>query len=176
MQALFETSAHPNHSAKEATSALKLLDSIIHVLSLTSMDHDDPSASRFHRRSAPVVDMVDRYQRPNTCTCAGYLFVPNSPSDPKYVSQSFSPPWDPQWAEEEIRKEECRRLCWCALTLVSAYTAQCSAFHTEPEELTLADPANVRPIVCPTRPPRSCARTPLSDSTYCSSRAKPTNA
>ncbi|OJT14885.1 hypothetical protein TRAPUB_8557 [Trametes pubescens] len=106
------------------------------------MDRDDPSASYFHQRSAPIVDVVDGYQRPTQCACAGYLFAPTSSAEPKYLSQSYSPPWDPQATEEDIRKEECRRLCWCALTLVSAYTAQCSAFHTEPLELTLADPAN----------------------------------
>ncbi|KAL1945856.1 hypothetical protein VTO73DRAFT_1858 [Trametes versicolor] len=142
MQALFESSAHPNYSSKEATSALELLDRIIHVLSLTSMDRGDSSASSFHRGSAPIVDTGHGHRRPTTCICTGHLFTPNSPSDPKYLSQSFSPPWDPQWGEEEIRKEECRRLCWCALTLVSTYTAQCAAFHTEPMEFRLADPAN----------------------------------
>lgn len=172
MQALFETSAHPLYSHARATNALQLLDKIIHVLSLTSMDHGDPSASSFLRGPAPIVDMVDGYRRPRQCACADYLFVPTSSSEPKYLSQSYSPPWDPQWTEEDIRKEECRRLCWCALTLVSAYTAQCSAFHTEPEVLTLANPANVRLIIPPTSPLRSCARAFLSDSTYCSSRAK----
>ncbi|OBZ70695.1 hypothetical protein A0H81_09311 [Grifola frondosa] len=41
-----------------------------------------------------------------------------------------------------MRKEECRRLCWSALTLVASHTAQCSAFHEEPLDLALSNPSN----------------------------------
>ncbi|KAI0368375.1 hypothetical protein BV20DRAFT_1084510 [Pilatotrama ljubarskyi] len=144
MLALFESSSHPLYSPERATNALQLLDRIIHVLSLTSMDRDDPSASSFRPRSAPLVAMPDGYRRPDRCTCIGYPSSPNSPISQDLLSHSYSsnPPWDDRWSETEIRKEECRRLCWCALTLVSAYTAHCSAFHIDAVELTLADPSN----------------------------------
>ncbi|CDO75688.1 hypothetical protein BN946_scf184585.g1 [Trametes cinnabarina] len=142
--ALFESSAHPLYSPERANNALQLLDRIIHVLSLTSIDHDNPNVSSFQPRLAPVVDMPNGYQRPLRCSCIGYPSSPSSPLVQDHLAQSYSfnPPWDLQWPETEIRKEECRRLCWCALTLVSNHTAYCSAFHTEPMELTLADPSN----------------------------------
>ncbi|KAH9858993.1 hypothetical protein C2E23DRAFT_717806 [Lenzites betulinus] len=143
MMALFESSSHPLYSSDRAASALKLLDRIIHVLSLTAMDRDDPSASSFRPRTAPMVDLGNGYRRPKHCSCIGYTSGPSSLLGHDH-SQSYSCelPWDDRWSETEIRMEECRRLCWCALTLVSAYTAQCSAFQIEPVELTLADPAN----------------------------------
>ncbi|OSD04134.1 hypothetical protein PYCCODRAFT_1451417 [Trametes coccinea BRFM310] len=144
IMALFESSAHPLYSPERANNALQLLDRIIHVLSLTSIDHDDPYASSFQPRLAPVVDMPSGYRRPERCSCIGYPSSPTSPLVQDHLSQSYSlnPPWDPRWSETEIRKEECRRLCWCALTLVSNHTAYCSAFHIEPMELTLANPSN----------------------------------
>ncbi|KAI8992919.1 hypothetical protein BD414DRAFT_437399 [Trametes punicea] len=142
--ALFESSAHPHYSPARASNALQLLDRIIHVLALTSIDRDDPYASSFKSCSPPVVDMPDGYRRPSRCTCIGYSSRPGSPLTQDHLSRSYSfnPPWDLQWSETETRKEECRRLCWCALTLVSVYTAHCTAFHIEPVELTLADPSN----------------------------------
>ncbi|KAI0661402.1 hypothetical protein C8Q70DRAFT_911816 [Cubamyces menziesii] len=147
--ALFESSCHPLHSSDKATNALQILDMIIHVLVLTSVDRDDASASSFRspgpsRRVPPIVELPRGYRRPTHCTCVAYPPSPGLPMNQNHLSQSwsFNPPWDPQWTETEIRKEECRRLCWCALTLVSVYTAHCSAFHIEPIELTLADPSN----------------------------------
>ncbi|RPD58663.1 hypothetical protein L227DRAFT_587060 [Lentinus tigrinus ALCF2SS1-6] len=141
--ALFETSCHPLYSPDQASSALQLLDRIIRALSLYSMDRDDPFASRFDARSVPVVYMPDGYRRPVRCSCMVYPPTPGSPTFPDHLSYSSSyAPWDPNWLDVDIRKEECRRLCWCALTLVSAYTAHCSAFHTEPVELNLTEPSN----------------------------------
>ncbi|KAI0829772.1 hypothetical protein BC628DRAFT_1477485 [Trametes gibbosa] len=143
MMALFESSSHPLYSSKRASEALQLLDRIVHVLSLTTLDRNDPLASSFAPQSAPLVTMEEGYRRPNRCSCIGYVCGPAPPlGHDQSQSYSCELPWDERWSETQIRKEECRRLCWCALTLVSAYTAQCSAFHTEPVELTLADPAN----------------------------------
>ncbi|KAI0674887.1 hypothetical protein C8Q78DRAFT_1066793 [Trametes maxima] len=140
--ALFESSPHPQYSPDNARNALQLLDQIIHVLSLSSIDRGDPYASSFQPGLAPIVDMPDDYRRPTWCTCLGYPSSPGSPDGRDRFSLTSSPPWDSQWLEPEIRKEECRRVCWSALTLVSAYTAHCSAFHIEPVELKLADPSN----------------------------------
>nr|VWP02472.1 Zn(2)-C6 fungal-type domain-containing protein [Ganoderma boninense] len=135
--ALFESSCHPMYSPEQATGALQLLDRIVHVLSLYSVDRDDPCANIFVARSVPVVYVGDGYQRPASCSCSPYSSPVGSPG-PFPVNA----PWDPHWDDMEIRREECRRLCWCALTLVSSYTAHCSAFHTEPVELSLAEPSN----------------------------------
>ncbi|EJF65212.1 hypothetical protein DICSQDRAFT_166265 [Dichomitus squalens LYAD-421 SS1] len=142
--ALFESSCHPMYTPEQATSALQLLDRIIHVLSLYSVDREDPRASSFPTRSVPIVYMHDGYRRPDRCSCPTYPPPVgwSIGSDHLSVTLSFNVPWDPTWDEAQIRKEECRRLCWCALTLVSAYTAHCSAFHTEPVELSLAELSN----------------------------------
>ncbi len=142
---MFESSAHPLYSPDRESSALQLLDQIIHVLSLYSLDRHDPFASRFYPRSAAIADLPDGYRRPARCSCLAYTVTPGSPtvSDHLAYFSSYEAPWDPNWDESEIRKEECRRLCWCALTLASAYTAHCSAFHMEPAALTLAEPSNV---------------------------------
>ncbi|KAH9940377.1 uncharacterized protein BXZ73DRAFT_88637 [Epithele typhae] len=137
--ALFESSAHPLYSPERAKEALQLMDQIIHVLSLPSMDRDDPSASSFRPREVPMVDLPDRYETPSRCRCpppaTGFLV------DSASLNLMENARWDQNASVTEIRKEECRRLCWCALTLVSAYTAQCSAFHTEPAPLNLAEPS-----------------------------------
>ncbi|KAI0633498.1 hypothetical protein C8Q77DRAFT_1157703 [Trametes polyzona] len=144
MLALFESSCHPLYSPDRASEALVLLDSIITVLLLTTIDQEDPLASRFPPHSAPIVRMPAGYRRPARCACIDDPSSPPSSTSNEHLAHSYSynPPWDPRWSETEIRKEECRRLCWSALTLVSAYTAQCSAFYIEPVELKLADPAN----------------------------------
>ena len=143
--ALFESSSHPLHSPEHACNALQLLDRIIHVLSLCSMDRDDPFVSSFLPRDVPIVYMPDGYLRPSRCSCLLYTPAQHpSPMDPLVVTASCDAPWDDNASETNIRKEECRRLCWTALTLVSAYTANCSAFHMEPIELSLAEPSNVR--------------------------------
>ncbi|KAI0769420.1 hypothetical protein BD413DRAFT_477518 [Trametes elegans] len=141
--ALFESSCHPLYSPQKACNALQLMDRIIHVLSLTSMDQEDACASSYASRMAPVVDLPSGYRHPERCTCLGSPSGPGSPMGQQRFTGSYTinPPWDERWSITDIRKEECRRLCWCALTLVSAYTAHCSAFHIEPVELTLADPS-----------------------------------
>ena len=35
-----------------------------------------------------------------------------------------SPPWETTWTQDQIRAEEVRRLCWSALSMVSAFLAQ----------------------------------------------------
>ena len=44
---------------------------------------------------------------------------------------------------KEIRDEECRRVCWNALGLVTSYAAQYAAFDHEMPNLFLTDPSNV---------------------------------
>ncbi|PIL36283.1 transcription factor [Ganoderma sinense ZZ0214-1] len=149
--ALFESSCHPMYSPEQAIGALQLLDRIVHVLSLYSVDRDDPCANIFAARSVPIVYVHDGYQRPDSCSCSSYSTPLGSPGP-----LPIDAPWDPHWDDTEIRREECRRLCWCALTLVSAYTAHCSAFHTEPVELSLAEPSNYVLLF----PGEACERTP----------------
>ncbi|EMD33836.1 hypothetical protein CERSUDRAFT_117900 [Gelatoporia subvermispora B] len=140
--ALFESSCHPQYSPQRAAQALRYLDQIIQVLSLTFLDMNDPDASIFTPRAVPTVYLPAQHHSPAQCTC---LAPPGSPTvnpDAMAFSFSFNPPWDPSWTDSEARREECRRLCWAALTLVASHTAQCTAFNEEPLNLALADPSN----------------------------------
>jgi hypothetical protein len=62
-----------------------------------------------------------------------------------YSSRPYMLPWDPMWNPDEIRLEETRRLCWCALTLISEYVARCEAFNEDAPRFFICDPANVSP-------------------------------
>ncbi|THH31408.1 hypothetical protein EUX98_g2788 [Antrodiella citrinella] len=132
--ALFESSAHPEHSTERANSALQLMDRIIVTLSLQLGDIADPDATNFAERSVPSV-IIDHYTTPKRCCCF------NVPLGAHEFSFAYNAPWDPDWTPEERRKEECRRICWSALTLIANHTALCAAFHLEPLELELAEPA-----------------------------------
>ncbi|KAI0731627.1 hypothetical protein C8Q72DRAFT_906414 [Fomitopsis betulina] len=140
--AVFESSCHPQYNSERASCSLQFLDRIVSVLSLTFIDRHDADVSLFNTRTAPIVFMQDNYRPPKKCCC-----VASPPSMPGGVEgyhpySQIIPPWNPSWSEAEIRKEECRRLCWVALALVANYTLQCSAFRVEPMRFFLSDPAN----------------------------------
>lgn len=141
--ALFESSCHPQYSTQRAESSLQFVDRIIRALSLSMIDMEDPDVCMFSPDSPPVVCTPD-YQTPGNCDCTS---TPPTNGvfgeDRNAIFQPSSLPWD-EGFPEEIRKEECRRICWSALNLIASYTAQCAAFHQEPMELYLTEPVNVR--------------------------------
>ncbi|PSS38007.1 hypothetical protein PHLCEN_2v147 [Hermanssonia centrifuga] len=141
--ALFESSSHPEHSTQRATESLRFVDRIISALSLSRIDEGDPDVCVFHPDNIPIV-FTPGYDLPTTCACVAAPHSPSSEESPIHSRSHFSynPPWESSWTPDEHRKEECRRVCWCALNLVSSYTAQCAAFHDEPLDLRLSDPAN----------------------------------
>lgn len=146
--ALFESSCHPEYSPERASCALQFLDRIIQVLSLCTIDAHNLDASTFSPRTVPVVYAPDTYRSSKKCTCLTILHSPVAAQlDDHTACFSFTAPWDPSCSDSEIRKEECRRLCWSALALISSYTLQCSAFHQEPQSFALSDPANVRHVL-----------------------------
>ncbi|KAG8811271.1 hypothetical protein FRC18_003586 [Serendipita sp. 400] len=53
--ALYESSAHPDHSASRVCSAFQLLDSLIRALSLTTIDVDEPGVSIFIADEMPLI-------------------------------------------------------------------------------------------------------------------------
>jgi hypothetical protein len=142
MLALFESSAHPQYSPTRAGSALSYLDNIIRRLQLMTIDSNDPDVSSFKPHHVPSVKtrspsgLKDPSQK---CSC-----IPNTNLPPNHFSSSWSyaPPWDPSWSPTEVYKEECRRLCWSALTLIAGYTSQSAAFDKEPTQFYLTDPGN----------------------------------
>ncbi|KII92940.1 hypothetical protein PLICRDRAFT_679940 [Plicaturopsis crispa FD-325 SS-3] len=135
--ALFESSAHPTHSLDRLSAALVTLDGIISVLNLTCLDVSDRAATHFGARHVPVAS--DDAPKPAKCTCISHNTLP---ADHFSSSWTYSPPWDPAWNPTEVRNEECRRLCWCALNLVAAFTAQCAVFQRETPDFFLANSAN----------------------------------
>lgn len=88
--------------------------------------------------------MPNGYRAPRRCSC---VYSPASPNlhglDTTSMSFTYNPPWDPNWSDTEIHQEECRRLCWGALTLYANHSAQCMAFHEDPLNLKLSEPSNV---------------------------------
>ena len=144
--ALFESSTHPEHTKARADQALQFVDRIITTTSLSMMDIDDPDVPTYSARSVPMVNLGEGYVVPRACGCIrGTVNSPplNGTSERFSYSFGYNPPWDPQWPITEQRKEEFRRVCWSAVNLISNYTSQCAAFHQEPIELHLMEPANV---------------------------------
>ncbi|KAJ6628586.1 hypothetical protein B0H10DRAFT_1990499 [Mycena sp. CBHHK59/15] len=136
---LYESSAHPDYHPDRVVAALRLLDQILRTISLSTLDVSDRSVARFAHNSVPVVDVVYRpHQRQRKCTCV----LPGlAPAD---NTKAWTSPlrWDSTWTPIEIRNEECRRLCWSALSLATSYLVQCVAFDREMPDLELTDPAN----------------------------------
>jgi hypothetical protein len=150
MLALFESSAHPQYSPTRAASSLGYLDNIIRRLQLTTIDSNDPDVSSFKPHHVPSVKtrspsgLKDHSQK---CSCIPLPPNANLPPDHFSSSWSYAPPWDPSWSPNEVNKEECRRLCWSALTLIAGYTSQSAAFDKEPLQFHLTDPGNVRVVI-----------------------------
>ena len=130
--------------------SLQFLDRIIQVLSLCTLDDHDPDTSIFSPRAVPAVFIPESYRPPKRCCCVvSAQSVGSNPMDGYHSYSSVNPPWNPNWSDAEIRKEECRRLCWVALALVASYTFQCSAFQREPMQFALSEPANVCGLIMP---------------------------
>lgn len=115
---------------------------MISALGLTTIDAGNPDVCRYAPDACPGVDVQPDAQ----CAC----FPPGTPPpDPDHVWSSALP-WDPSWDEHEIRDEECRRVSWAALTLVTSFRMECIAL-TRPDDsqaLRICDPSNVRLRSC----------------------------
>ncbi|KAJ4491023.1 hypothetical protein J3R30DRAFT_3277042 [Lentinula aciculospora] len=136
---LFETSVHPQFNPDRISDSLVFLDEIIRHLGLTSIDGSDPDVCVYPRGGVPVVITSGPDNRDRKCTC-----IPidaTHPPDP-VTSWSYPPPWDSSWTPVQIRDEECRRVCWCAVGLIASYNAQCVAFDRKCPNLFLSDCSN----------------------------------
>ena len=145
--ALFESSCHPQYSNARAEASLQIMDNIIRTLGLTQIDKDDPDVCQCLPDNVPTVFFPPNYVPPRHCACP--TSVPLGPNvlsptslDHSVFYRTHNPDWD-YTSSEEMRREECRRICWSALNLVASYTAQCAALHDTPMELYLSDPSNV---------------------------------
>ncbi|KAF9653892.1 hypothetical protein BDM02DRAFT_3086609 [Thelephora ganbajun] len=138
---LFELCPHPGHSPQRANDHVLFLDRLIRSQQLTFVDADDPEVSRFAPKAVPIVQDRRMYDPPKKCSC------PRSPLDDPVAhallpSWASVPPWEPSWNPAEVEKEECRRLCWSALSIISCQSVTSSAFDKDPPDFFLSDPAN----------------------------------
>jgi len=139
---LFELCPHPGHSPQRANDHVLFLDKLIRSQRLTFIDGADPEVSRFAPRAVPIVQNRRVYEPPEKCSC------PRSPLDNPVAhallpSWASVPPWEPSWSPGEVEKEECRRLCWSALSIISCQSVISSAFDKDPPDFFLSNPANV---------------------------------
>lgn len=163
--AFFEICPHPQYTRERSSSAVLMLDMIIHGLGLTFLDVDNPHSAKFSPRSVPTITphtwnpprqavyptdrllatpSVTQSQYPlKGCSCSSMTLGQRWPAayehTPLWVT---TPAWDDNWSEAEVRKEGCRRLCWSALALIAGHTSYATAEKRVPPELFLREPAN----------------------------------
>ncbi|KAF6765530.1 hypothetical protein DFP72DRAFT_204488 [Ephemerocybe angulata] len=137
--ALFESSAQPNYTHDRALTALVELDDYIHQMQLTLSDHHHPDVTRYE--GCPVIfypsdrENLDP-RKPCPCIMASPVDLYNGAN----VSRSYTPRWDPSWTAEQIKAEEIRRLCWSALSLISAFLAQAATDNRRMPQFHLSNP------------------------------------
>lgn len=102
---------------------------------------DRPVRSQLlHHQSIPAHDSGAR----PTCACMKLSLVHNWPQANEHTPMWLcTPAWHPNWTEAEIRREECRRLCWNTLSLTAGYTSYRAALGVSQHELFVVQPANV---------------------------------
>jgi hypothetical protein len=122
-------SAHPFHSTARCDSAILMLDSIIQLLGLLTLDATEEDSSSFLHHSVPSIPRayIDNHSLSSTarpCACAPLnLFNNSTSSQTNTPLWGFTATWDPDWSVGERSKEEARRLVWSALHVVSGQTA-----------------------------------------------------
>ncbi|SRR6266852_8069971 len=175
--AFFEICAHPKHQLTRMRSSLNMLDSILRLLAMTDLDANSPTASKFARNGVPVVEVssekyVSTHQNPismpsptqngsqtqqslidsnvpeSGCHCDKLSLSSQWPEAHKQVPHWVSTPmWNREWTEGEVKKEECRRVCWSALMLVTGQTSFADAVNWRFQDLLILDPSNVGAIL-----------------------------
>ncbi|KAF9524627.1 hypothetical protein CPB83DRAFT_797695 [Crepidotus variabilis] len=141
--ALFESSAHPQHSPERIRTSLVNLDTLIRNLSLTTLDINDDDTCRFSPNEAPVVltdTPLDTFTNNYRCNCDVVDGQHNQ--DRRHLNQDYSLPWDPNWSARDNMNEEIRRLSWSALTIISDYISQCETFHEEYPRFYVTEASN----------------------------------
>lgn len=88
---------------------------------------------------------IDPTVRASSCPCErlslGFQWPEAQTQAPLWVA---TPMWNREWTEGEIKKEECRRLCWSALMLVSGHSSFAAAVNWSRLDLFMVEPSNVR--------------------------------
>ena len=172
MLTFFEFCAHPRHQMTRIYSSLNNLDSILRSLAVTCVDADNPVTSTFAPNAVPVVEVSSErsfsvpQSLPSSISTAPYVQLHGSAVDstvsgsscpcdnislghqwPEALTQvplwATTAMWNPKWTEGEIKKEECRRLCWSTLMLISGHTSFAEAVDWGPLDLFMVEPSNV---------------------------------
>ncbi|KAI9060849.1 hypothetical protein FKP32DRAFT_1687389 [Trametes sanguinea] len=143
--AYFEIQVHPEQSWERNRSSFVLLDSLIRLFSLTTLDADVPhshfSLFEMHKGLALAPSQALQLAQPGlpgqdiavlpveaVCSCAHYTLGKQWPGvlelAPLWESTVM---WPPDASEGELRKEEGRRLVWSSVMLAAAHNSYTSA-------------------------------------------------
>jgi hypothetical protein len=156
-------------------SSLNILDSILRLLAMRELDANNPTASKFSRNAVPAVEvssekcvpqnsismssptqqgasnhqpLIDTNIPQSGCPCDKLSLGHQWPEARKQVPFWVSTPmWNREWSEGEIKKEECRRVCWSSLMLVTGQTSFAAAVNWRPQDLFMIEPSNVGAIL-----------------------------
>jgi hypothetical protein len=91
--------------------------------------------------------LIDTNIPESRCPCDKLSLGSQWPEAHKQVPFWVSTPtWNREWSEGEIKKEECRRVCWSSLMLVSGQTSFADAVNWRVQDLFMLEPSNVGPI------------------------------
>jgi hypothetical protein len=135
----------------------KFTHNAVPVVEVSSADYLD--ASHRYPSSMSVSSPIQQYMQqqheiandpttlPSGCSCDELSLGRRWPEAhglvPFWVA---TPAWNSEWSEGEIRKEECRRLCWSALGLVSGHTSFAAAWNWRNLDLFMVEPSHVGAI------------------------------
>lgn len=87
--------------------------------------------------------VVDTTTSISGCSCDAFSLGSQWPEAQSQVPGWLNTPmWNAEWTEGEIKKEECRRLCWSTLMLVSGHTSYSDAVNWRLQELFTIEPSN----------------------------------
>jgi hypothetical protein len=92
--------------------------------------------------------LIDTTIPESRCPCDKLSLGSQWPEAHKQVPLWASTPmWNREWSEGEIKKEECRRVRWSALMLVSGQTSFADAVNWRILDLFMVEPSNVGAIL-----------------------------
>ena len=111
---------------------------------LTAMSMPSP----IQQYAQPQQIGVDPTVRPASCLCdtlsLGHQWPESHTQVPGWIATAM---WNREWTEGEIKKEECRRLCWSTLMLISGHTSFAAAVNWGHLDLFVEEPSNVRGVL-----------------------------
>lgn len=105
-----------------------------------------PSPTQLHAQQQQSA--VDTTTSGSRCSCDSLSLGSQWPEAQSQVPGWITTPmWNPEWTEGEMKKEECRRLCWSTLLLVSGRSSYSDAINWRLQELFTLEPSNVGTIL-----------------------------